>query len=1541
MYSLYYTYGAAGSYIITITAENKLNLQKVSGTVYVEYPIQGLMAYIVGNSTTHTDRSSFIVIKITQGTNVEYTCNYNDGSLPIVTKKQFCKHMFIALGPFDVTVEAENHLSYAITWSNATYNVHLPPVPHVIQGLYIDVEEANTLGVPAVFMLYRYRGNRFNCTWQFGDNTTLLTDITLIYSPIIHTYEEIGFYTIWVTCDNFYHPPVTTSTQLTVQVHPDGLNLTSALVGQYNTDLMFNISIGAGTDMEAALNYTGYGFTMVVNELQGFVVVPAYYVNESGWREVVITAWNMVPPVLVLTKMIYIEAEITGLRVWADQPYVSIGTIVTFYAELNTGTNVTFEWSFGTNEVIESTVNSTGNGVYDTKQHLYTELGLYAVNVRAFNEIGILSHTPVLVAVEDSVKGFSLVTNSPVVYPDGVISFTCYWDMSYQTLPTNASIEVYFGDKDYEEPLTVCLDSLERITFFRVYYDQYTTDGCGGSTDYNPFCNSSFVESRMSGTKLDILSVDHEYTPGVYGFVLKVLNLASEKVFTETVETQVPLVNMSIATHNSQRPGIVHGQAGGGPLRNYFPIEYAVHFEVHLDLGTGSLFLWKPGDGSSVSTKETHIEYQYYRAKSFEVRLIASNVFSLADAFTTVNLEESVLGLFAAHSGSTPMNKPVTIILFAAQVGTSPTYILTIIDKFDLDRESSNHTSDHTSSNHTSEEFHPPEDTHSIVKPVFSKALVDEALHIMDPNIYLPFDPTTHAVTLHTLTFEKPGEYVIELEGYNYASYLSTITVVPIIEEPCQLPYIFIYGGSKEVSNPWQVKKNHEIMLISEVILNCSSTYTASFHWDVYHVEFFNGKPLPSNDLYRYKLPIEVDLEESDLVIPRRSVNYGTYLFQLTVTMDNYGKVSNKNQTYVEVVPSPIHVRIAGGLSVTVQENATLVLNASMSYDPDEQVTEEFHHHLNQSATELYKLHGLKFEWFCKRHQNGSFPFEHGYEQIAVVSKEGRQDVMVEQVVYVLSGEPPQLDIRCVRNCQEKINPQKHLALAVDCMNCINETTIEYEWTVRYSNGMELQKTPGYQDYIIDGALTGLCRDTDDGDHALFNAATANIVSETESTPTALSGGNLLPPAVPASHRIRYMVVQSPLFTNKSGEVLSISVKGYWSNSRSYGLSQEEYVIGDIPTMGNCTVEPMDGVALQTQFVIQCQDFYSEEKPLHYEYMYSTGQLSVASVSSQASFQQDTGAYTLLFHSPEGSSPPITLPMGLKDRNYMLDVRINVKDGIGATVQFNTHVQVFPPDSSTIAVEIAFLKAVNDSDTVSSLELFLGKGDTQGATKLLTTIATILNEEEGGNEEDTTDRSDNIDSSENSNSSDVVHAYKTEVRALLVEKLSDIPVHNLDSAKQKSAAITQAVLHPNELTPETQQTAADAYLSMLGILDEESKEGTSLDIIEDASKYFFSGVNNLCYLILASLPPGFSVLFSAFSLLEAASGQATGFYKILQNDPVEWQEFWTAKEAALNDTEMPTDVPLTLGLVSAVSLIDTFLLESKPQPAVLISVKQN
>ncbi|PIK52902.1 putative polycystin-1 [Apostichopus japonicus] len=161
-YILEYIYNYPGSYQVSLSVWNKLNSLNQTATAHVEYPIQGLRAYIIGNSTTHTDKSAFITIEIDQGTNVIFTCDYRDGSAPIVTTKMFCRHMFIALGYHLVTVSAENHLSSANCAANQSYEVILPPIPQRIENLEIVVERSTILGHVTVFRMRRRRGNRYN-----------------------------------------------------------------------------------------------------------------------------------------------------------------------------------------------------------------------------------------------------------------------------------------------------------------------------------------------------------------------------------------------------------------------------------------------------------------------------------------------------------------------------------------------------------------------------------------------------------------------------------------------------------------------------------------------------------------------------------------------------------------------------------------------------------------------------------------------------------------------------------------------------------------------------------------------------------------------------------------------------------------------------------------------------------------------------------------------------------------------------------------------------------------------------------------------------------------------------------------------------------------------------------------------------------------------------------------------------------------------------------------------------------------------------------
>ncbi|XP_038058560.1 polycystin-1-like [Patiria miniata] len=1452
MWSLDYTYTEPGSYLITVTASNKLNSLNVSTIAYIEYAIEGLRAYTRGNKTTHTDQSAYIIIEIERGTNVEYICDYHDGSPPIATTKQYCKHMFIDLGHHLVTVSASNHLSAASVQANDTYYVLLPPIPHEIKELAIGAPSATIRGQMTVFRLQRYRGNRFNCTWDFGDNSTILDlDQYFVYIPINHTYDRIGEYEIQLNCTNFFHPFVYASSKIVVQVPPRGLNLTSRRVGQYGKDLEVNITLEAGTDVAANVEFNEGRYSIIMQELDGYVAIPGEHVNVSGWLDVIITAENLVPPVLTLQDRIYVEAEISGLEVWAEKPYVAVGEVVTLHVSLATGTNVVLEWYFGTNYLLTSQINSTRTILTDTKQHFYPSLGLYAAFIIATNEIGTKTHTPVLIAVQEKVRGFSMTAITPVKYPDGQITFNIFWDTRIQKLPTNASITFESG-----EPMnlqsTVELGSLEIITW--IQHNLTVGSDCNNpdEANINPLCNASFTSTYMTDAKVRIFTIVHAYTPGKYSAIVSVHNLASEQVFPKEVQTEEPIVNCSITVHNVDRLNVKFGTEGGGPEQNYFPVEFPVLFQARVSQGTAVMYLWRFGDGATSSSMDT--EHQYENAGSFTVRLITMNIFGVEDSFETVHIQESVIGLFAAHTGPVARRRQITVIIFAAQPGTDAAYALQINNQ---------------------------SDSHLLDAPVNDAITIASALEIMNPSIFLPFDPFTHFITTYNLTFNLSGNYEVTVTGTNFASSLSITTILPVTEDSCQLPQVLIRGGSKNASEPWQVKRNRLITLVSEVKLDCSSTTRALFHWDTYIVSYFNNRPLPANQLFGYPLPETIKTTEADLVIPRRTLDYNTYLVQLTVTMNNNARVLNQNQTYLEVVPSDLVVSILGGSAVSISWNDTTIsLDASMSFDPDD---------LYISENETTESSRLMFTWYCKL-SDEVFSFEEGfvapdpsasgcfgsgpdtsvamgitsynvlletlirssqYVFAVVGSKEGRSSQYFLQTVTVVEGEPPKLKIRCVRNCGTKINPQKQLALAVECSNCGNQTDdLQYTWNV---TGLE------------DGASE----------------------SGFEITKDTVTGGNS-----------PYLVIKSTIFLQHLSARFSVTISVLHSLSREAGYSEYHYESGGVPTQGVCSISPREGTALSTEFIITCTGFDSDEKPLHYEYLYSTGSEDTASVAGPETSNE---MFTLLYYSPEGVTAPITLPMGIASRSYMVDVHVEVMDSLGASVHAQLQVKVLPPPESQLTAELSALRRGN----ASTLDLYLEKADTQSATKLINTLATILNEEtvqpeDGGDSEDTGGDADWL-------------MQKKELRSKLVEKLTQVSVLNLDSTKQTSAAITQAINKPNEVTPGTQMLAADSYLEMVDVLKEESREGTSIDVIEDASRYFYSG---------------------ASSLLRAAATQVQSFYDLLDSHPDDWDAFWTAEGAALSNITYPESVALTLttssDAVVDLSVPDIDVIEQEP-----------
>ena len=128
---------------------------------------------------------------------------------------------------------------------------------------------------------------------------------------------------------------------------------------------------------------------------------------------------------------------------------------------------------------------------------------------------------------------------------------------------------------------------------------------------------------------------------------------------------------------------------------------------------------------------------------------------------------------------------------------------------------------------------------------------------------------------------------------------------------------------SPDVSSALDIYRSSQFIIQSDVSLDCELSHKSTFTWNVYHL---NAKEIPA--LLRNS---SVELRITPHLLP-----IGVYLVRLTVNMLET-PVFGVGQGYFRVITSPLVAIIAGGSKVARGFNRTLVFNASMSYDPDEE----------------------------------------------------------------------------------------------------------------------------------------------------------------------------------------------------------------------------------------------------------------------------------------------------------------------------------------------------------------------------------------------------------------------------------------------------------------------------------------------------------------------------------------------------------------------------------------------------------------------------
>ncbi|XP_070543336.1 polycystin family receptor for egg jelly-like isoform X3 [Ptychodera flava] len=535
--------------------------------------------------------------------------------------------------------------------------------------------------------------------------------------------------------------------------------------------------------------------------------------------------------------------------------------------------------------------------------------------------------------------------------------------------------------------------------------------------------------------------------------------------------------------------------------------------------------------------------------------------------------------------------------------------------------------------------------------------------------------------------YNETGIYTANVTG----STLNALSEVKIMDIFCPPPAVKIKGGGYNLTTAVKYRKYAPFMLSAHLKTDCQHKKTTIYQWQVYTVSNEDSTSMEAYDL-------QVTKTFKDIQIPGFSLDYGWYMFKFTVWIidTNDRNSSNSDIVWLEIIKSEPIPRISGGSFRSTGWDSTLQFDASDSEDPD---FEDPHS-------------GLSFQWLC-RQQSEAFPevanptmtprsggcfndgmYLHDYKNnimwelntatlqsntIYVVrlllSKPGKETTFIDQTIHILDYKPPNVQLRCLKNCNLELNPSQRLILNGKCRDCARKLRPKYRWYLKTNEGNTKQ----------------------------------NLDWDSETTTGRFKA---------------YLSIKAGVFSSTEQEHYSIGLNVTNRNGDG-SFAEYSFTTNSPPSLGSCEITPSVGTVLTTKFTIVCQGFTDANIPLTYKFYAITGR---EPRHSDAKHSQTSGPGGLLYHGPDNILNDFILPAGAEGRNYMVKIKVKVADALGASIETSIDVQVIEPeteDQENIFMELSDLASGTDSELKQLLA-----SDLQGATQLITSATSILNKED-------------------------------------------------------------------------------------------------------------------------------------------------------------------------------------------------------------------
>ncbi len=522
-------YAASGNYTATITATNSVSQDTTTTLVQVDSLINGLAAENDGPTTLGD--STHLTATISGGSNVSYEWDFGDGNSDTGAT---VSHTYSSPGSYQATITATNSVGYDTTTT-------LVQVDSLINGLAAENDGPTTLGDSTHLTATISGGSNVSYEWDFGDwNGDTGAEVS-------HAYAAPGEYTAIVTATNSVSQESTTTMVEIQDVPINGLaaaNSSPTLLGD-TTFLTATISSGSNVDYE--WNF-GDG-----NSDTGAEVDHIY--TSLGEYTAVVTATNSAGQQSTSTLVQIVDVPIGGLAAENSGPTI-LGNTTSLTATISSGSNVTYEWSFG-----------DGNGDSGAEvDHIYAAQGEYTAVVTATNSAGQQSTSTLVNIIDVPISGLTAENSSPTILGDttfltvtisGGSNVTYTWVFGDGAGDTGAEVShAYAAPGQYTAVVTATNSAGQQSTSTLVQIVDVPISGLAAENDSPTTLgnNTQLTATISSGTNVTYnwafgdgnsgngVTVSHQYTaPGTYTATVTAINSVAEVSAITIVEVEAPL----------------------------------------------------------------------------------------------------------------------------------------------------------------------------------------------------------------------------------------------------------------------------------------------------------------------------------------------------------------------------------------------------------------------------------------------------------------------------------------------------------------------------------------------------------------------------------------------------------------------------------------------------------------------------------------------------------------------------------------------------------------------------------------------------------------------------------------------------------------------------------------------------------------------------------------------------------------------------------------------------------------------------------------